>query len=507
MNDKELFYLFLKYSNVVISRYGKLTSKTEQNLYPTQNRKNFEEELLISKNITNSGYTKEGYNCDFPDYLFYFGKQGWDKYNVFSFIPLYKQSKWNISIIEKYKEKIVWAMLLEYGDFFFEEEILSRYEQYIPWIDLSDRNRKFKPFFDNKVTVKDGTTLSNFKNVGILSESFIKSHISVIDIWGLCTTGSFKLTKELVKLFYENCSENIIYDYRERWGGLSFNERISISSDVLIYIAKILKIGNWEKLLPKVIITNENFLDFYLYDSQCMEVFFELDFNKRRELVLLIEQNKELQKIVSPDFLKQLWQGGKKRDVYLKFLRSSSLWYAEQNYCEKQGFEGLKNLPYTYDFSIELIKENILLWNKQSFEYFSYMRRTPDTNYHYYKRVTTWDMLSMQESILLTYDLCKFLISLDVVVGGSYILEDGHYHTDDVPNYSINALKLFQSRNVVNNEEFIKIIHDKEIIEFLFANADLRACSENYYIIDKLIIDFFKDFPFEKFEALTILKD
>ena len=69
MNDKELFYLFLKYSNVVISRYGKLTSKKEQNLYPTQNRKNFEEELQISKNIINSGYTKEGYNCDFPNYL------------------------------------------------------------------------------------------------------------------------------------------------------------------------------------------------------------------------------------------------------------------------------------------------------------------------------------------------------------------------------------------------------------------------------------------------------
>lgn len=112
----------------------------------------------------------------------------------------------------------------------------------------------------------------------------------------------------------------------------------------------------------------------------------------------------------------------------------------------------------------------------------------------------------MQESILLTYDLCKFLLSLDVVVGGSYILEDGHYHTDDIPNYSIKALKLFQSKNIVNNEEFIKIIHDKEIIEFLFANTDMRAWSENYYIIDKLIIDFFKDFPFEKFVSLTTSK-
>lgn len=486
MNDKELFYLFLKYSDIVISRYEQLRltpkryidSRSSKNL-----RKNFEEELqsskdFIDKEIKSSGYTNNESRYNFPDYYFYYGKQGWNKYGVFSLISLYKQARWNISVLEKYKENIVWAMLFEYGDFFFEEKDLNKYEQYIPWIDYSHGDEKFVPFFDNGITIKRGTTLSNFKNVGSLSESFIKTHISVIDIWGLCSTGSFKVTKELIRMFYNKCSKNIIYDFRNEPGGLAYNKRITISSDVLLYIAKDLKIENWEQLLPKIILTHENFLDFYLHNPQCMDILFKLDFGKRREIVLLIEQNKKLRDTISLDFCKKLWQGGAN-----------------------------SKLPYTYDFSIDLIKKNLLLYNKQSSEYFDHMQRTPDTNYHYYKRVTTWDMLAEQKTILLTYDLCKFLISLDVIVGGSYVLEDGHYHTDDIPNHPINALKLFRFKDAMNSEEFEKIAHDKEIINFLFANAEPPQWGQDYYIvgniIDKLIINFFKDFPFEEFKEIA----
>lgn len=319
MNDKELFYLFLKYSDVVISRYEqlRLTPKRYVDSRSSKNiRKDFEEELqsskdFIDKEIKSSGYTNNEYRYNFPDYYFYYGKQGWNKYGVFSLISLYKQARWNISVIEKYKENIVWAMLFEYGDFFFEEKDLNKYEQYIPWIDYSHGEEKFVPFFDNGITIKRGTTLSNFKNVGSLSESFIKTHISVIDIWGLCSTGSFKVTKELIRMFYNKCSKNIIYDFRNEFGGLAYNKRITISSDVLLYIAKDLKIENWEQLLPKIILTHENFLDFYLYNPQCMDILFKLDFDKRREIVLLIEQNKKLRDTVSLDFCKNFGKVGK----------------------------------------------------------------------------------------------------------------------------------------------------------------------------------------------------
>lgn len=251
-------------------------------------------------------------------------------------------------------------MLFEYGDFIFEEETLKKYDPYIPWVDNSQGEKRFVPHFDNGITIEHGTTLSNFKNVGLLSYAFIESHISVIDILGLCSTGSFEVTNELIKLFCDNCTENLIFNYRENRGGLSKNDRISISSDVLLYIAQQLKLSNWEKLLPKINLTHKNFLDFYIYDRKCMEVFFKLEFDKRREIVSFIEQNEELMQAIDIDFVKQLWQGGGKEALYSKaklYFYTGGNSILDQESCEKEGFEGLKNLPYTYDFSVQLIKK------------------------------------------------------------------------------------------------------------------------------------------------------
>lgn len=516
MNDKILFCLFLKYSEVVISRYKELTSSKVQNLnQDEENRKDFDDVFKSSKEIVDDEIRKitlYGKDYKHPSLYFdyYFRGDGLEKYGIFSYIPLYKQTKWNLDIIEKYKDCIVWPLLFEYGDFMFEEDDMNRYERYIPWIDYSTGSGKFVPFYSDVTKEIHGTTLSNFKNVGFLSDDFIKSHISVIDIWGLCSTAYFILTEELVKLFIENCPYNLIDDYRVCIGGLSRNERVIISSDVLLYIAKTVRLEDWKKLLPKVSLTQESFLEFYLYNSECMKILFKLDFDKRREIVSLIEQHEEIRKLVEPVFIKELWQGGGKEALYSKsrlyFYNHNRFTDTDQWLSERDGFEGLRNLPYTYDFSVELIKQNILSWNKQSYEYFSHMRRTPDTNYHFYYRVTAWDILSKQESILLTYDLCKYLMSIDIVIGGSYVLEDSCYHTDDVPNYSENALKVFSLRDVYDNNEFIKISQDESLVEFFLANAKPISWDKSRYVvnsfIDKLIVNFFKDFSFEKFQDI-----
>lgn len=508
MNKKDLERLFVKYSDVIESRYQKLTSpKVDYITLKENKRDNFEKVLQVSIDfvdgeIKGSGRTENGYRYGFPSYYFYLAKEGWNRYGIFSFISLYKRAKWDISIIERYKDNIVWPMLFEYGDYKFNEQELCKYEQYIPWIDYSQKAKRFVPFFDNGVTVIQGTTLSDFKNIDTLSDAFIKSHISVIDIFGLCSTGSFNLTKELVTLFQESCEYNLIDDFRGlKRGGLAYNNRITISSDVLLYIVKKLKIENWEQLLLKVKLTPKLFFELYFYDSQRLEILFGLDFNSRRKILLFINQSKDLRKIVSKDFRKKLWQGGSLQEIYLGFLEKNRWWYAGQEYCEKHGFEGLKNLSYTCDFSKNLIKKSRSRWNKTSFEYFSHMQRTSDTNYHYYKIVTTWDLLSKQETILLTYDLCKYLRSINVVIGGTYVLEDGHYYSQAMSsnNTTVNGLILFRNRDVLNNEEYEKIINDVDIVEFLLANAD----PSNYIagsIIDKLIMTFFKRRSFDRFK-------
>ena len=137
------------------------------------------------------------------------------------------------------------------------------------------------------------------------------------------------------------------------------------------------------------------------------------------------------------------------------------------------------------------------------------MQRTPDTNYHYYKKMTLWDLLSRQESILLTYDLCKYLMSIDVQIGGSYTLEDGHYRAEEKDNFNINALLLFRFRDVADEKELLRIARDINMLDFLFANAESPTLYREDYIvgniIDKLIMIFFEDFPFDKFkEAIEI---
>jgi len=497
MNDKDIFYLFLKHADIIVSRYKELTKPPTIYGIPPRYRECFDVNFAKSQ----QEFAKMGssaYHC-------YFEKEGKEKYGVFAHIPLYKYTRWNLECIEKYKNQLVWLLLLEYGDFYFEEEHLKKYEQYIPWANISPDEPTHLPIFDNQTHFKSGTTLSNFKNIGKLSYDFIYSHISLIDILGLCTTGSFDMTIDLVQLLLNHYNGNIISDYKSYeynykgdtfsyYGGLAKNERISIPYEVISYIAKDLQLPNWRLLVPLIIkedLTPENILDLYYFDKQCFEAYLKLDFTQRRNLISLINSNDKVRNEIECDTIKKIWQG-----KYCYF--DTGFQISEKHF---------KDLPYTYNFSKELIEQHIDSWNHQSYEYHSGMQRTPDTNYHYHNRLTVWDVLSNEKTLLLTYELYKYLMSIDVMVGGYYIIEDRDYLATDIPNHPTNALKLFRFREIINDEEFNKIINDEAIIDFLLTNASEKYDKkyETGIVIDKLIMKFFKDFSFEKFQELVTM--
>lgn len=490
MNDKELFYLFLKHSDVVISSYE--TQTTTYNYNVQQSKDIFERTIVTSQQALEKQHGNYSYHC-------YFEKKGVDKYGIFAYIPLYKQTKWDLDTIEKYKNQLVWLLLLECGDFIFQEEHLNKYDQYIPWADFSTGEKKYFPIWDNYVRFESGTTLHNFKNIGKLSYEFISSRISVIDIFGLCSTGEFDVTKELIQLLLDNTNGNIIQDYNQPVGyyGLTCNRRITIPFEVLLFIAKDLHLPNWRLLIPQLSnsdLTAINMRELYLFDKECFEEFFKLDFEQRKFVVSLCIQNNKQQPVIDADLLKKIWQGGSISSIMGRHF---------------------KDLPYTYDFSIDLIKKHMSSWNEQSYEYFNGMQRTPDTNYHYYNRCTVWDILSEQQTLLLTYDLYKYLMSINVITGGQYILGDGRWIEEDIPNYPMNALILFRCREILNNDEFVKIINDEAIVDFLLTNAtkgcrrsDIYTSEYSYttgVVIDKLVMSFFYDFEFEKFKELASL--
>ncbi|MBD1428809.1 hypothetical protein [Sphingobacterium litopenaei] len=520
MSIKELFYIFLKNSDFVINRYEELTAPPAVRYSHNKPivREDFEisfkkAEEIIDHNIRSSGRSGSEYRYLFPDHYFYLGKQGWNKYGVFSYIPFYEKTHWTLDIIEKHKNSIAWLLLFEFGNFMFSEDILREYEQYIPWVDYSGGEKKYISF-SRQYIVKHGTSLSNFKNIGQLSSDFILSHISVIDINALCETAEFEITPILFEEFHNRTESEDLGNFRYNLiRNIKNNPRVSISYDTVRYITNVLNDYDWKELLHKIELNSERLLHFYRLDTGFLEVFYYSCFKIRESIISKIQEEKALLQMIKRDDLKRLYQGGGRNALYSKaklYFSSGLLPRLDQEQCERQGFTGLKNLPYTYDFSVDLIKDSYESWNQQSYEYYSGMSRRPDTNYHYYKRVTAWDILCRQESILLTYDICKYLMSIEVKIGGSYTLEDGHYHTDDVPNHFVNGLQLFRYCSVKNEEELVKILNDSELIDFLLSNTmhnktDFKNRDTNYSIVDRIILDFFKDFPFENFKKISPL--
>ena len=194
---------------------------------------------------------------------------------MFSYIPLYKETRWTYEIIEKYKDKLVWVLLFEYGDIVFPESILRKYDRFIPWVDseASNESEKHRPFLNYVAYNWQGTSVSNFERIGKLSSAFILSHIKEIDYMSLLKNGEFEMTKELFEHFYRGIkikekSHHIIkiIEY------VVNNQRITISSEVVWFIATILKAPKWEELLIKLDLSPEWLSKFYEYNHNSCPV-------------------------------------------------------------------------------------------------------------------------------------------------------------------------------------------------------------------------------------------
>ena len=539
MTDKELFYLLIKNSDVVINQYKELTKSPDlSNVSPTEEcpiRKDFESaynnlEEIINKKYRNDYVKRFPYSIGYYD--FKWGKTGFDKYGIFAYIPLYQETLWTLDIIEKYKDSINLLLLLEFGDFEFSESLINKYYSYIPWITtitsykekvigtIKRRNsieyiyeripfqkKVHKPFTYRKNIMafegdESGTTLGNFSNIGLLSSNFIMSHFSELDIRTLCRTGKFEMTKDLFFEIYENAeifTEHTMggekwIGYKDLCSDIKDNLRISISTETIWYIASVLKAKDWELLLYRMEITADNLLKFYELEPQALEVYCKLDFEERKKIMSIIEKDDILYNKVYNSYFKKLYQGGNLID------RISSYYYNESI------IEPCK-LPFTYDFSIDLIKANIDNWNQRAYKFNSARRKELDTTYQIVEWRTIWQLLAQQETIFLTYDLCKYLINIDITVGGKDEIDyDTYEQYEIVPDSTRNALKVFQWCEVKDEDEYKKIIEDTELVDFFFSNTWRSRYDYNYHVngvLKRLIIDFFKDFSFCKFEELV----
>ena len=132
------------------------------------------------------------------------------------------------------------------------------------------------------------------------------------------------------------------------------------------------------------------------------------------------------------------------------------------------------------------------------------MRRTPDTNYHYYLVITQWDIYRNRKNIPLTYPLAKYLSKIDIKLGGTYMESDGGYMEEDHRFPVYNGLEAFSSHHIDTKQDIENILEDENIANILFdynhsINMDLL-----YYAIGI----FFKDYPLKEYlNVINQLKD
>lgn len=76
----------------------------------------------------------------------------------------------------------------------------------------------------------------------------------------------------------------------------------------------------------------------------------------------------------------------------------------------------------------------------------------------------------------LTYEIAKYLLSIDITIGGTYCESDGGYIEEDHRNMVVNGLEFFTNHHFESEEDIIKVINDVDLLDFFLkksSNEDL----------------------------------
>lgn len=117
------------------------------------------------------------------------------------------------------------------------------------------------------------------------------------------------------------------------------------------------------------------------------------------------------------------------------------------------------------------------------------------------KKQTQWDIYRNRKNIPLTYELAKYLSTIDIKIGGTYMESDGGYMEEDYRFPIYNGLDAFSSHHIDSTDDMDKILEDENVANILFNGKNLDLL---YYTIER----FFKDYPLTEYlNVINQLKD
>ena len=132
-----------------------------------------------------------------------------------------------------------------------------------------------------------------------------------------------------------------------------------------------------------------------------------------------------------------------------------------------------RHFPYdelSKEFTLDNIKENLTEWSTHIRRKFITTRRTPDTNYSFYRVITKWDVLADNDNVPLTYDIARYLKDVKITIGGSIIETDTGYIEEDDTNKEVNGLFLFSSHHIDSVTDIENIIKHNLLSNILNKN-------------------------------------
>ncbi len=158
------------------------------------------------------------------------------------------------------------------------------------------------------------------------------------------------------------------------------------------------------------------------------------------------------------------------------------------------------------EFTLENVMNNTAKWNEVISDRFDHNHRlSSDHTYSVYRSATMWDMYVWNNDIELTYELCKYLYSIEVVLGDFYEKETSYQKEIDFGRYSyqMNGLRVFRNKRIKDKIELQKIINDHNLLSLFFSYEYF-----NQDVVDYVIKIFFNDFSLSVWgEIVNLLKN
>ncbi len=378
-----------------------------------------------------------GYSSGFSIYCLN-KKEGLKNFGAFAYRFMYEHLHWDFTSVELYKDRINWKGLIEYSDLKWTEADIRHYYNYIPF-NLGGEN--YKDMFNVNLTICD------FSNICALSNDFLIENIAEINIEAYLKTAELHWNRQDFITFYK------IFEGIDKKHNISIRGVSSI--DTFYECLECNKKFQWTSQLIAAYWEISNDLSKFLKSKECYRKTLVPAF---KEFFLLYQNVIEL--LDCKSFLCKLIEGNRDFNTY--------------------------SLNFTIKNLYALKKE----WDKIIYHRYDHSHRlSSDTTLLVYSVRTMWNYFNWNNNVELSYELCKTLENMNIVIGGEYEKE---YDSQDYIDFGfitkeVNALEFFAKHSIIECD-IPKILNDSNLTLKLlkFGNESIskglfkRLFSDNY---------------------------